>query len=259
MNVDYSRVASFDNRIAVVTGAAGNIGSCVVRRLVAQGVKCAAVDFRAEDVEARLRDRGVDPSMYHAYAVDQADREAVFAFAERVVTDFGKVDILINNAAVWIHRNAPGKQRFETIPYEEWKRVLTVDVDGVFNFCQAFIPHMMERHYGRIVNTTSIAGEVGLPGHADYAAAKAAILKFSETLAMENARYGITVNCMSPGMVASGDPQPCRGTWVGREGSGDENARAIVFLAADESGFITGADLPVEGGRKLGPFECVVV
>ena len=118
---------------------------------------------------------------------------------------------------------------------------------------------MMERRYGRIVNTTSIAGEVGLPGHADYAAAKAAILKFSETLAMENARYGITVNCMSPGMVAPGEPQPCRGTWVGREGSGDENARAIVFLAADESGFITGADLPVEGGRKLGPFECVVV
>jgi len=118
---------------------------------------------------------------------------------------------------------------------------------------------MLERKYGRIINTTSIAGEVGLPGHADYSAAKAAILKFSETLAMENARFGITVNCMSPGMVARGEPEPCRGTWVGRKGGGDENARAIVFLAADESGFITGSDLPVEGGRKLGPFECVVV
>ena len=115
---------------------------------------------------------------------------------------------------------------------------------------------MLERGYGRIVNTTSIAGEVGLPGYADYAAAKAGLIMFTKTLAMENAKKGITVNCVSPGMVARGEIVPEPGTWIGRKGGADEMARAMVFLAADESGFMTGVDIPVDGGRILGPHNC---
>ena len=132
----------------------------------------------------------------------------------------------------------------------------SVNVDGVFHVTQAVLPHLLRAGYGRIVNLTSIAGEAGLPGYADYATAKAGMIMLTKTLAMENAKKGITVNCISPGMVAVAEPIPEPGTWVGRKGTADEMARAIVFLAADESGFITGADLPVEGGRILGPHNC---
>lgn len=120
---------------------------------------------------------------------------------------------------------------------------------------QAVVPHMAERKYGRIVNLGSIAGEVGLPGYADYAACKAAVIKLTETLAMENAKRGITVNSVSPGMI-SRNPGPNSGTWLGRGGSADDIARAIVFLASDTSDYITGVDMPVDGGRILGPHNC---
>ena len=137
----------------------------------------------------------------------------------------------------------------------QWTNLLRINLDGTMNCCQAILPHMIANGYGRIVNTASISGEVGLPGYADYAAAKAGVIMFSKTLAMENAAKGITVNCVSPGMVAVGEPQPTDTTWIGRRGAADEMARAMVFLAADESGFITGVDLPVEGGRTLGPIN----
>jgi len=121
------------------------------------------------------------------------------------------------------------------------------------NFSQVFLPQMVERKYGRIVNLGSIAGEVGKPGYLDYSGAKAAVIRITQVMAMENAKRGITVNSVSPGMVAAGDVRQTPGTWIGREGTAFEMARAIVFLAADESGFITGVDLPVDGGRILGP------
>ena len=115
------------------------------------------------------------------------------------------------------------------------------------------IPGMVERHFGRIVNLGSIAGVSGLPGAADYSAAKAAIIMLTKVAAMENAKRGITVNSVSPGMVARGDVKPNNGTWLGRSGTADEIARAIVFLADDDAGYITGVDVPVDGGRILGP------
>ena len=237
--MNYANLCSFENRVALVTGAAGNIGSAVCRMLAAHGVKVAACDI----AEAQ-------------YKMDVTDRESVKSAVAAVLADFGKIDILVNNAGVWEHRDVKGRQRFEEMDPVEWKRLLDIDIDGVFNVTQAVLPEMLENGYGRIVNLTSIAGEAGLPGYADYATAKAGILMFTKTLAMENAKKGVTVNCVSPGMVAVGEIGPTPGTWVGRTGSADEMARAIVFLAADESGFMTGVDIPVEGGRILGPHNC---
>ena len=102
----------------------------------------------------------------------------------------------------------------------------------------------------------SSAGEIGIGSILRIAAAKAGLIMFTKTLAMENAKKGITVNCVSPGMVARGEIVPEPGTWIGRKGGADDMARAIVFLAADESGFMTGVDIPVDGGRILGPHNC---
>lgn len=253
---DYTNVCSFDNRVALVTGAAGNIGYAVCRWLAAHDVRIAACDLKAEAVADRMSPLVAEGADIRAFAMDVTSRESVFAAVAAVKAAFGKIDILVNNAGVWEHRDVQGRQRFEEMDAAEWKRLLDIDVDGVFHVTQAVLPEMLKNGYGRIVNLTSIAGEAGLPGYADYATAKAGIIMFTKTLAMENAKKGITVNCVSPGMVARGEIKATPGTWIGREGSADEMARAIVFLAADESGFITGVDIPVEGGRILGPHNC---
>lgn len=253
---DYSNLCSFDNRVALVTGAAGNIGHAVCRRLTAHGVRIAACDLKAEAVADRMSPLVAEGADIRAFAMDVTSRESVVAAVAAAKAAFGKIDILVNNAGVWEHRDVQGRQRFEEMDAAEWKRLLDIDVDGVFHVTQAVLPEMLKNGYGRIVNLTSIAGEAGLPGYADYATAKAGMIMFTKTLAMENAKKGITVNCVSPGMVARGEIKATPGTWIGREGSADEMARAIVFLAADESGFITGVDIPVEGGRILGPHNC---
>jgi len=252
----YSNICSFDHRVALVTGAAGNIGFAVCRRLAAHGVRIAACDLSEQAVADRLATLVAEGAQVRAYAMDVTSRSSVFAAVQAVVKDFGKLDILVNNAGVWEHRDVKGRQRFEEMDPVEWKRLMDIDVDGVFHVTQAVLPELLRNGYGRIVNLTSIAGEAGLPGYADYATAKAGMIMLTKTLAMENAKKGITVNCVSPGMVAVGEIKATPGTWIGREGSADEMARAITFLAADESGFITGVDIPVEGGRILGPHNC---
>lgn len=248
-----SNICHFSNRVAFVTGAAGNIGVALCRLLSAHGVSIAAADMSLETLSSRLA--CIPNNTVRYYQVDIRDRDSINDAVSAAIKDFGHIDILFNNAGIWNHSDVKGVQRFEQMDYGQWTNLLRINLDGTMMCCQALLPHMIANGYGRIVNTASISGEVGLPGYADYAAAKAGVIMFSKTLAMENAAYGITVNCVSPGMVAVGEPQPTDTTWIGRRGSAEEMARAMVFLAADESGFITGVDLPVEGGRTLGPIN----
>jgi len=248
-----TEIISFENRVAVVTGAAGNIGRSVVRMLAERGVKVAATDFDKAKTEAALAGIIAKGGDVRCYGADVVDRSQVEALYEQVMADFGKVDVLINNAGVWENTHVIGCKRFETVPPKEWRRIFSINVDGVMNFSQVFLPQMVERGYGRIVNLGSIAGEVGKPGYLDYSGAKAAVIRITQVMAMENAKRGITVNSVSPGMVAAGPIKKTPGTWVGHEGTADEMARAILFLAADESGFLVGVDIPVDGGRILGP------
>jgi len=210
-----NNICTFKNRAALVTGAAGNIGFAVCRRLAAHGVRIAVCDLKAEAVAGRMASLVAEGADIRAYAMDVTSRDSVFAAVAAAKADFGKIDILVNNAGVWEHRDVQGRQRFEEMDPIEWKRLMDIDVDGVFHVTQAVLPELLKNGYGRIVNLTSIAGEAGLPGYADYAAAKAGLIMLTKTLAMENAKKGITVNCVSPGMVAVGEVGPTPGTWIG--------------------------------------------
>ena len=248
-------VLKFENRVAVVTGAAGNIGLATCRMLCESGVHVAATDISAEVLEERispLKAAGADIRAYEQDVADRAATESVFA---KIEADFGMIDILVNNAGVWEHRDVKGRQRFEEMDEAEVRRLVEINLFGVMNCTRAVLPGMADRGYGRIVNLGSIVGEAGLPGYADCSACKAAVIMLTKTLAMENAKRGITVNSVSPGIIGR-DVVPHSGTWLGRSGLPDDIARAIVFLASDTAGYMTGVDIPVDGGRILGPHNC---
>lgn len=244
---------AFKERVAVITGAGGNIGRELCRQLGKAGVRIAATDISLEAVEKtvdEMRELGID---IRAYAQDVTSCDSVRKSFQAIFADFGKVDILVNNAGVWTHRDHSCRHFMETMPEEEWQRILHINLDGTFRCMQQVLPGMIERQYGRIINLGSISGVCGLPGCADYSAAKAGVIMLTKVVAMENAKRGITVNSVSPGMVAVGDIKENMGTWLGRSGAVGEIVRAIVFLADDDSGYITGVDIPVDGGRVLGP------
>ncbi|MBQ9739662.1 MAG: SDR family NAD(P)-dependent oxidoreductase, partial [Kiritimatiellae bacterium] len=135
-------ICSFENRVAVVTGAGGNIGLAVCRQLAGYGVRIAACDVDAKIVEERIADLKAAGADIRAYSMDVLSRKAVFDAIAAILSDFGKIDIMINNAGVWNHRDVIGRQRFEEMDPVEWKRLLEIDLDGVFHCCQAILPHM---------------------------------------------------------------------------------------------------------------------
>ena len=242
----------FEDRVAVVTGAAGTIGLATCRMFCESGVKVAATDISSEMVEERIAPLKEQGFNIRAYAQDVTDRDAVRRTFDQILSDFGKIDILVNNAGVWEHRDVKGRQRFDEMSIDEIRRVIDINLYGVIHCVQMVIPHMAERKYGRIVNLGSIAGEAGLPGFADYSACKAAVIKLTHVLAMETAKLGITVNSVSPGLILKSIISH-KGTWLGRTGSPDDIARAILFFASDTASYTTGVDMPVDGGRILGP------
>ena len=236
-------------RTARGTGGAGEIGKALCRKLCGEGVSVALTDLsleRAEEAATLIRQEG---GRIRAYEMNVESTESVRSAAEKILADFGRIDILVNNAGVW------RPSRFEETSEEKWTKTLNLNLTGTFRVTQAFLKPMLENGYGRIINLGSIAGEVGLPGYCDYAAAKGGVILMTKTLAMELAKKNITVNCVSPGMVGP-VRRETKGTWIGRTGSGEEIANLIVFLASDDSSFITGVDYTVDGGRILGPRFC---
>ena len=239
----------FENRTAFITGAAGKIGRALAEELGKFGVKLYLADINMPGLEelcADLKEKGVEA---HPVQMDIVDPHRIAEAAQSVLAEAGHVDILVNNAGKW-----PGGSILDT-PDAVWLEVIDLNLTSVFRISQAFIPAMRKNGYGRIINLGSIAGEVGLPGRCAYSAAKGGVIMLTKTMAMELASFGITVNSISPGMIMNEQAENRR-NWIGRCGTGDEVARAIAFLASDDSGYITGVDFPVDGGRVLGPRGC---
>jgi len=242
------------DRVALVTGAGGGIGAATARRFAREGARVVVNDARVEGLEAVAGEIRAAGGTARVVAGDVSRRADCERMVREAVEAFGRLDILINNAA--INRDAMAAKMTE----EQWDAVLAVNLKGTFLCAQAALPGMRERGWGRVVNTSSI-GALGNIGQANYAASKAGVLGLTRTLALEYARYGVTVNAVAPGPVMTamlaGVPDAIKEKIVaqvpaGRIASPDEIASVHVFLASDEAAFITGQVLFVDGGASVG-------
>ncbi|MGH8973642.1 MAG: SDR family NAD(P)-dependent oxidoreductase [Acidimicrobiia bacterium] len=234
-------------RRAFVTGGASGIGAAVATRLAADGAEVIIGDLDLEAAEGHAKD--IDARAVH---LDVADPES----ARAAIGGAGTLDILVNcagigDSGVW----------FTDVPPESWRRVIAVNLEGVFACTQAALPAMQQAGYGRIVNIASEAGRMGAKTQAVYAATKGGVIAFTLSIARENARYGITVNAIAPGpietpMLGAMDERAVdiitRGVLLRRLGTPAEVAAAVAFLASPEASYITGETLGVSGGMILG-------
>ncbi len=238
------------SRVAIVTGGTRGIGAAIARGLKADGFSVAAT-YHGNDEKAQAfkAETGI-----HVFKWDVADHEACADGVARVEADLGPVDTLVNNAG--ITRDAT----LHKMSYDQWSAVIRTNLDSMFNMTRPLIEGMRERGFGRIVNISSINGQKGQMGQSNYSAAKAGVIGFTKALAQENARKGITVNCICPGyidtdMVAAVPEKVLEGIVsgipVGRLGKADEIADMTVYLTREQCGFTTGAVFTVNGGQYI--------
>ena len=238
----------FQNRTALITGAAGRIGQKTAAEFANFGVKLYLSDINAERLNAfagTLRETGAD---VYTYIMDVSNPDSINKTANEILADAGHIDILVNNAGSW--------PRFSALQTSDdlWTDTINLNLHSVFRLSKFFAASMKEQQYGRIINLASIAGICGLPSHCAYSVAKAGVMMLTKNMAMELAKHGVTVNSVSPGLIKDA-AVPTNGTWLGYTGTGEDIARAILFLADDDAGYITGTDIPVDGGRILGPLN----
>lgn len=242
---------NFTGKCALVTGAAVGIGRAVAIKLAECGAKLVLVDIDIEklnDVKKEIQKYTNDVLVFECNTTDE---EKVAYVAEESLKKFGKIDILINNAAVW-RMFKP----FTEVTSDEWKKFLDINIMGVVHFTKSLLPKMTENCYGRIVNVASVAGVYGNANMATYSATKGAVISLTKSLAKEVAKHNITVNAVSPGTVSPADnpdvyyTQPDERSYVGRTGSDMENANLICFLASEDAGYISGQNYQIDGCRK---------
>ena len=242
-------------RTALVTGGTGGIGTAIVRRLARMGHK-VATNYRNEAKTAAWREMmkadGIDVL---TVAGDVSDPEACAAMVHTIGKELGPIDILVNNAGI------TRDSTFHKMSYEQWTDVVNTNLNACFNVTRPIIEGMRARKWGRIVQISSINGQKGQYGQANYAAAKAGMHGFTISLAQENAKYGITVNTVSPGYIGTdmvmAVPEEVRAKIVaqiplGRLGDPDEIAYAVAFFLDDKAAWVTGANLAVNGGHYMG-------
>jgi len=239
------------NRVALVTGASGGLGSAIARALHGQGAKVALSGTRREALDALALELGE-----RAFVVpcDLSDKEAVEKLVPAAEAAAGPLDILINNAGV------TRDGLFLRMKDEDWETVMTVNLFSAFRLSRAVLKGMMKRRHGRIVNITSIVGVTGNGGQANYAASKAGLIGMSKSLAAEVATRNVTVNCIAPGFIASPMTDALNEKQkeailatipAARLGQGADIGAACVYLSSEEAAYVTGQTLHVNGGMAM--------
>ena len=243
------------SRVSVVTGGASGIGQAISRRLADSGDKVAIFDRQPEALKEHVT--ALQDNKLHAigFTVDVTDRPAVDAAITAVRDEFGPVEVLVTSAGVTAF------EPFTEITLDQWNRTLAINLTGTFNSVQAAIPDMISAGWGRIVTISSAAGQTGAPNQADYVASKGGVIALTKALAFEFASHGITVNTIPPGLIDTpmahaaeeqgklpsikdlGAMMPLK-----RVGTADDIAAACQFLCSEEAGYITGAQININGG-----------
>ena len=240
-------------KAATVTGAASGIGRAIALKFAAEGADVVAADIDGAAAEAVAEEIRAGGGTAHGIAADITKRGDVDAMTALAIDQFGKIDVLVNNAGSRIVK--PFLDHSE----DDWQRMLDVNLTGHFHCCQAVLPHMLAAGFGRIVNVASIAGSVGRPNRVGYVAAKGGTLAMTRALAADMAGKNITVTALAPGMIASPMNRAVKedpdfgDNWnndnlVRRWGEPEDVAGIAAFLASDEAAFITGETINVDGG-----------
>jgi 2-hydroxycyclohexanecarboxyl-CoA dehydrogenase len=240
-------------KTALITGAGQNVGAAIARTLASRGATVAVNDLFADRADEVVAAIGAEGGRAVAAPADVTDREAILTMVAATVDQIGPIDILVNNAGV------PPDPDWGMVPFPDtdpatWRTWIDINLYGVFNCTHALAGTMVQRGWGRIVNIVSDGGRIGEPNMAVYCAAKAGSIGFSKAVAKELAPQGVTVNCVALGTMGSPDGDPdiaarlARRYPVGRIGRPDDIAPAVLYLASDESEWVTGQVLPVNGG-----------
>ncbi len=245
---------SLQNRVALVTGASQGIGRATALRLAAQGAHLALAARNLDKLAEVAAEIAAAGGTARAFELDVASEDSIKAGIKEVLAHFGKVEILVNNAGITRDMLAMRMKR------NDWDDVLNTNLTGAFLLSQAVMQTMLKARWGRIINITSVVGQLGQAGQSNYAASKAGLIGMTKSLARELASRSITVNAIAPGMIATAmtdvltddqKKQMSDHIPLGRVGTDVEIAAAVAFLASEEAAYITGHTLDVNGGMHM--------
>lgn len=238
-----------DGKVVIITGGAGGLGKEASLLFASEGAHVVVVDYHqqsAEEVAKEVNGLGL--------AVDVSNREQVDGMVSEVINRYGKIDVLINNAGITMDAT------LVKMTQEQWDQVISINQTGVFHCTQAVVPHMIKQGSGRIINTSSIVGRMGNFGQTNYAASKAAVIAMTQTWAKELGRKGIQVNAVAPGFIMTPMTEKMpesvlqgmkEKVALQRLGTPRDIANTYLFLASDDSSYINGAVIPVDGGLSI--------
>lgn len=245
---------NLNNKIAVVTGASQGIGKIIAFELAKSGAHVACISRNKKAIESIVDEITINGGQASSFPCDISDSDTLSEIITEIIKENSRIDILVNNAGI------TKDSLLMRMSIEQWDDVINTNLKGAFHCTKAVVRYMMKNKFGRIINITSIVGLTGNAGQANYAASKAGLIGMTKSIAKEVASRGITANCIAPGWIETSMTDKLSGEVkneflshipVGRIGSPDDIANAVIFLASDEAGYITGQTITVDGGRII--------